>query len=393
VENDLMKILVVDDTVVYRQLLSKIVSDFENAEVIGTAPNGKIALSKIELKQPDLVLLDVFMPVMDGLKTLDQIKKQHPHIDVVMLSGMDKELVHVTMKALEAGALDFVPKPQGVSVEANMAELRAAISRLILMARTRKYSRQARALSRADKRHQPVSPKQPPLLMPYAEKKPRPRFQGPARKQEKTVPYTETRSYRKPGRIDVVVIGVSTGGPNALQEIVPQLDGDFPVPILVVQHMPPMFTDSLAARLNSTSSIRVVEGKDGQRVEKGVMYITPGGRHMIIKKDRDGNKVIRLTDSPPVNSCRPSVDVLFQSVAAVYGGNVLSVILTGMGNDGVSGVKAICRKGGYSIVQDEKSSVIWGMPGAVAEADEANEIVPLGRMASRIMGIAKKGNL
>ncbi|RLC13670.1 MAG: chemotaxis response regulator protein-glutamate methylesterase, partial [Deltaproteobacteria bacterium] len=139
-ENDLMKILVVDDTVVYRQLLSKIVSDFENAEVIGTAPNGKIALSKIELKQPDLVLLDVFMPVMDGLKTLDQIKKQHPHIDVVMLSGMDKELVHVTMKALEAGALDFVPKPQGVSVEANMAELRAAISRLILMARTRKYS-------------------------------------------------------------------------------------------------------------------------------------------------------------------------------------------------------------------------------------------------------------
>lgn len=387
-----MKILVVDDTVVYRQLLSKIVSDFDNAEVIGTAPNGKIALSKIELKQPDLVLLDVFMPVMDGLETLDRIKKQHSHIDVVILSGMDKELVHLTMKALEAGALDFVPKPQGVSVDANIAELRAALSRLILMARTRKYSRQARVLSRSDKEQQPVFPKQPRLSMQNAEIKP-PVSELPARKPEKTVPVVQTHFYRNPGRIDVVVIGVSTGGPNALQEIVPQLNGDFPVPILVVQHMPPMFTDSLAARLNSTSSIKVVEGKNGQRVENGVMYITPGGRHMIIKKDRGNTKVICLTDSPPVNSCRPSVDVLFQSVAAVYGSNVLSVILTGMGNDGVSGVKAIRQKGGYSIIQDEKSSVIWGMPGAVAEADEANEIVPLDRMAFRIMGIVKKGNL
>lgn len=393
-EHDL-KILVVDDTVVYRQILSKIVSKFENAELIGTAPNGRIALSKIELKQPDLVLLDVFMPEMDGLETLARIKKEYSYIDVIMLSGMDKETANLTMKALEAGALDFIPKPRGVSAEANTAELRTALSRLIMMARTRKYSRQARVISGTEKGVKRPLAKPPPVLPREAEvkKKPAPPLRRQIRRQTKKVPVPETRPYRRPGRIDVVAIGVSTGGPNALQEIVPQIEKDFPVPIVTVQHMPPMFTDSLAARLDSASFITVVEGKDGERLEKGVMYIAPGGRHMVVRKDKFNNKMIALLDSPPVNSCRPSVDVLFRSVALVYEGHVLTVILTGMGNDGVSGVTSIRRKGGYSIVQDEKSSVIWGMPGAVAEANEANEIVPLNQIASRVMRIVKRGNL
>ncbi|MDM8549170.1 chemotaxis-specific protein-glutamate methyltransferase CheB [Desulfobacterales bacterium HSG2] len=407
-ENDL-KILVVDDAVVYRQILSKIVSKFENAELIGTAPSGRIALSKIELKQPDLVLLDVFMPEMDGLETLGRIKKQYPHIDVIMLSGVDKETANLTMKALEAGALDFIPKPRGVSADANTAELRTALSRLILMARTRKYSRQARVISGAERGPKPApakpapakpapakpAPAKPAPLLPRkaaVKKKPAPPPRKPIPRQEEKIPVPETRPYRRADRIDVVAIGVSTGGPNALQEIVPQIENDFPVPIVVVQHMPPMFTDSLAARLDSASSIEVVEGKDGQILEKGVMYIAPGGRHMVVRKDGFNNKMIALLDSPPVNSCRPSVDVLFRSVGLVYEGNVLTVILTGMGNDGVSGVTAIRRKGGYSIVQDEKSSVIWGMPGAVVDANEANEIVPLDKIASRVMRIVRRGH-
>ncbi len=383
-EKDL-KILVVDDTVTYRQILSKIVSAFDSVELLGIASNGKIAMSKIELKQPDLVLLDVFMPEMDGLETLDRIKKQYPHIDVIMLSGVDRENANFTMKALSAGALDFIAKPKGESIEDNIAELRTALSGLVLMARTRKYSRQARGIF-SGASHQSSAGDIAP-----SEKNYRPVYVRPPVPDTVTISGAATsgierRIYKKPARIDVVAMGVSTGGPNALQEIIPKLRADFPVPILAVQHMPAMFTASLAARLNTLSAIKVVEAEEGRTVEKGVMYIAPGGRHLTVKKDRLA-KIIVLSDSPPVNSCRPSVDVLFHSVAEVYGGNTLAVILTGMGNDGVAGVSAMRRGGAYSIVQDEKSSVIWGMPGAVAEADEADEIVSLDRMALRIMGI------
>jgi len=400
VERDI-KILVVDDTVTYRQILSKIVSGFENVEVIGVASNGKLALSKIELNPPDLVLLDVFMPVMDGLETLDRIRQQHPNIDVIMLSGVDKENANLTMKALGAGALDFIAKPKGDSPEKNADELRAALSRLILMARTRKYSRQARGISVPDSAETQVRA----ALQPPREAKGQPQGIAPApaakppplseilyrEKPPEKIVFEEKRIIRKAGKIDAVVIGVSTGGPNALQEIIPRLDADFPVPILAVQHMPAMFTASLADRLNSISDIRVIEAKEGNLIEKGVMYIAPGGRHTVVKRDRFSNKIIGLMDSPPVNSCRPSADVLFLSAAMVYKGNVLAVILTGMGNDGLSGTAALRREGAYIIVQDEKSSVIWGMPGSVVEAGQADEIVPLDRMAARITGIVRGG--
>jgi len=393
VEKDL-KILVVDDTVTYRQILSKIVSGFDSVDLLGIASNGKIAMSKIGIKQPDLVLLDVFMPEMDGLETLDQIKKRFPHIDVIMLSGVDRENANITMKALSAGALDFIAKPRGESIEENIAELKTALSGLILMARTRKYSRQARGIFSETSPHVSAvesaahgSPPPEKIYRPVYVRPPVPDTAGIAGAALSGILPAERRIYKKPARIDVVAIGVSTGGPNALQEIIPKLIADFPVPILAVQHMPPMFTASLATRLNSLSAIKVVEAEEGRTVEKGVMYIAPGGRHLTVKKDRLNTKVIALSDSPPVNSCRPSVDVLFQSVAEAYGGNSLAVILTGMGNDGVAGVSAMRRGGAYSIVQDEKSSVIWGMPGAVVEAGYANEIVPLDRMALRIMGI------
>ncbi len=383
-EKDL-KILVVDDTVTDRQILSKVIGDIDRVELAGVASSGKLALSKIDAKKPDLVLLDVNMPDMDGLETLKRIKERHPDVDVVMVSGVGREMARITVKALESGALDFISKPRGASAAANAGELRQSLSGLISMARTRKYSRQIKGIANGRTAVPVPQPAFRPLVKP-----PPP---APVVPTEKTPTPILKRPDRKPGRIDLVAIGVSTGGPNALQEVVPKLKNDFPLPILVVQHMPAIFTASLAARLDSISAIRVVEGSDGGAIGRGALYIAPGGRHMVVRRNPGDRRVLALTDSPPVNSCRPSVDVLFRSLAMTYGGHVLMVILTGMGCDGLAGVTAVRRKGGYAIVQDEKSSVIWGMPGAVAEADQADEIVPLSRMAARINEIVDKGHI
>lgn len=390
-----IKILVVDDMVTSRHMLSKIASSIENVIVIGTASSGKIALSKIALLKPDLVLLDIFMPEMDGLETLVEIKKRYPGTDVIMFSSSDMETAKITMKALESGALDFVPKPYGYSMQQNTAEVKIALSRLIPMVRTRKYSRIVRNFSiNRSKKQEPVpSESRKKAIQKHVRQV---RINRLAGKHDVVMPppvskpFIPKMSGRKPGRIDIVVIGVSTGGPNALQDLIPRLDPEIQVPVLIVQHMPPMFTASLASRLDSTSAIRVVEASDRQPLEKGFVYIAPGGLHMLVKKSQGGQKIIALSDAPPVKSCRPSVDVMFLSVAAIFGSNVLAAILTGMGNDGTSGVNAIRRKGGYCLVQDEKSSVIWGMPGAVAESGDADEIISLDSMAPRIMNILSR---
>ncbi len=374
-----LKVLVVDDTVTYRQILSNIVSEMNNVELTGSASNGRIALSKIELSPPDVVLLDVSMPVMDGLETLRNLKSSFPEVEVLMVSGMSHENADVTVKALELGALDFIPKPQCASPRESISQIKAALSPLIRLAITRKNSQEIKNILSSGKSNSALKSSVDAgntALSANVEEA------GPV-----------VVSDGMPGKIDIVALGVSTGGPNALQALVPAIEAGFPVPIMAVQHMPPNFTASLADRLDKTSSITVVEANDNQDVSKGVMYIAPGGRHMVVRKNNSGNnRVIGLVDSPPVNSCRPAVDVLFRSVGMVYNGNVLTVILTGMGNDGVSGVASIRRKGGYSIVQDEQTSVVWGMPGAVAKAKEADEIVLLDKIAGRIMEIVKSEN-
>ncbi|MBF0450137.1 MAG: chemotaxis-specific protein-glutamate methyltransferase CheB [Candidatus Magnetomorum sp.] len=387
---DDINILVVDDTVTYRQILSKLVEEIKDAKLAGTASNGKIALSKIKIKEVDLVLLDMYMPVMNGIETLQSIKKEYPHIEVIMLSAFEKGNANLTMQALENGALDFITKPAESSIEKNIAKLRSSLIPLMSLVKTRKFSRKARTLGWPDR------PQVKPELSPttFSTAQPRP-------VQEKTVAPVVTfvkPSFQKQpishirtvGTIDVVALGVSTGGPNALLKVVPFFSKNFPVPILAVQHMPPMFTASLAERLDKQSQIKVCEAAEGQRVEPGAMFIAPGGRHMVVKKSVTGCN-LNLIDTEPVNSCRPAVDVLFRSVLNVYGGNVLTVIMTGMGNDGAAGVGAIRRKGGYSIIQDEASSVVWGMPGAVAKAENADEIIALDKIASRIEELVKKG--
>jgi two-component system chemotaxis response regulator CheB len=364
-----LKILIVDDAVIYRQILTRIVSDFDGVELTGTAPNGRIALGKVALNPPDLVLLDAFMPELDGLETLKALKADYPQVDVVMLSGLDHETADLTVKALEAGALDFIPKPRKSEAAENAAELRGALSRLIPVARSHKYVRQIQSLS-STKPARPLSPGARSAPAPELPPAPAPRS--------------------RPGRIDVVAIGVSTGGPTALQEIIPRLAADFPVPILAVQHMPPMFTASLAERLNAVSAIQVREGANGEFARPGVMYLARGGRHMVARRAPDGQVALGLTDTPPVNSCRPSADVLLRSLGMVYDGRVLSVILTGMGNDGLAGVTALARRGGYALVQDRATSVVWGMPGAVVEAGKADEVVPLGLIADRISRLVSR---
>ncbi len=380
--NDALKVLVVDDTLTYRMILSNIVSGLEDVELVGTAVNGKLALAKIKESQPDLVFLDIIMPEMDGLEALGRIKKDFPGVDVIMVSGMSHESADITVKALEAGALDFISKPKGSLAEESAAILKAALTPLMLLAKSRKDSRQTT---------EPAHGANKTSLMSRAKTSFGFGTQPQKSREPATVVTPKARPAKAPGvigKIDVIALGVSTGGPNALMDVIPKIRKDIPVPIIAVQHMPPVFTASLAQRLDKTSAITVVEGAEKQPVKAGFMYIAPGGRHMVVRKDNAGSVFLDMNDSPPVLSCRPAVDVLFRSIGMVYGGNVLTVILTGMGNDGASGVATIRRKGGYSIIQDEESSVVWGMPGAVVDANEADEIIPLDKMHERIMAIA-----
>ncbi|MBF0224390.1 MAG: chemotaxis response regulator protein-glutamate methylesterase [Desulfobacterales bacterium] len=386
--SDNLKVLIVDDSITYRQILSKVIAEIKIAEVMGVAPNGKLAIAKIRLAQPDIVFLDVSMPEMDGFETLAVLKKEFPNIDVVMVSGVSRENAEVTVKALQSGAIDFIPKPLGASADDSIAELKASITPLISLALTRKYSKQIKAVDLPKPKE---IKEEKPFIKTIRDHIPFFKKETKEIKIEKEIIKKSERIVKRAEKIDVVAIGVSTGGPNALVELIPKIKKDFPLPILAVQHMPPMFTASLAERLNSLSQISVIEAKNDDLIKPGIMYIAPGGSHMIVKKN--GNFKISLIDSPPVHSCRPAVDVLFNSIASVYGGNVLTVILTGMGTDGATGVSSIRTKGGYSIIQDEKTSVVWGMPGAVAEAGNADEILPLDVIADRITKIIEKGRV
>lgn len=377
---DSLKLLIVDDTVTYRQILSSAVEGIEGVEVMGTASNGKIALSRIALSPPDLVLLDISMPVMDGLETLKEIRENYTDIDVVMVSGIDRGNANLTMRALNLGALDFIAKPQGVSPEESLSILRKSLGSIISLVKTRKYSRMAKRAS-TGQGNRTETPKPGPA--------PVQRFRSVY--EPSVTAATEPSPRRFTGKIQAVGIGVSTGGPNALSKLIPAIEGNLRVPILAVQHMPPTFTASLAERLDRDSQIEVKEAQEGDVVAKGKMYLAPGGSHLVVRRESTGRETLGIVDSPPVNSCRPSVDVLFRSMAMVYGGSLLTVILTGMGRDGAAGVSAIRRRGGYSVVQDEATSVVWGMPQAVAEAQDADEVLPLDKIAQRIMEIVGRG--
>jgi two-component system, chemotaxis family, protein-glutamate methylesterase/glutaminase len=340
-----IRILVVDDSVVILKLLCENLSKDPDLEVVASADDGRIALAKVQRFHPDLITLDVEMPVMNGLETLVELRKQHPKIPVIMFSTLTERGAAATLDALSLGASDYATKPSNMG---SPAEAIAAI-RAELIPKIKALCR------RSSTNFKSVAPLRSSVRVPLSSNR----------------------------RVEIVAIGTSTGGPNALAEVLPRIPKDFPVPIVVVQHMPPIFTRMLAERLASRSAVAVEEGSAGVVLSPARSWIAPGNFHMTVAKAGLHGR-LELNQNPPEHSCRPAVDVLFRSVAAVYRANVLGVVMTGMGSDGVLGAQHIREAGGEVIIQDEPSSVVWGMPGLVYAAGHADAVYPLDQLGHEI---------
>ncbi len=360
--NDTNKItvLVVDDTIIYRKIVSDILAEIPDLEVVGTANNGKIAISRIETLKPDLLILDIEMPEVDGLGVLAHIKENSLETRAIMLSSFTQVGSERTIEALELGAFDFIQKPETDSIEQSRQEVESSLLSVI-----KSFMRQAE-LSNILKGQNTDAPAK--------SHKPTPSAQSTGKSDESS---------------DIIAIGISTGGPNALQEMLPKLPSDLGVPILIVQHMPPMFTKSLADSLNRKCSLEIAEASDGQTIEPNIVLIAPGGKHMKIDDSPNGKKIVKITDDPPENSCKPAVDYLFRSVSQHYGAKATSVIMTGMGNDGKVGMKLMKRAGAATIAQDQESCVVYGMPKEVIEAGIVDVVAPLGSIAAEICKTAR----
>jgi two-component system, chemotaxis family, protein-glutamate methylesterase/glutaminase len=345
-----IRVLVVDDSSVIRKVLGEALASDPTVEVAGIAADGRIALAKLAQLHPDLVTLDVEMPNMGGLETIREIRKLYPKLPIIMFSTLTERGAATTLEALALGASDYVTKPS------NTGSLNVTLERI-----KQDLIPKIKALCARSSGVKP--PRAVPTIVPTAAPAPRPRQFSP---------------------IEILAIGTSTGGPNALAEVLPSLPRDFPVPIVIVQHMPPLFTRLLAERLNKQTVIRVHEGEPGTKLEPGHAWIAPGDYHMTI--ERRGTAVhLAMNQDPPENSCRPAVDPLFRSAASAFGPNVLAVVLTGMGSDGVIGSQFVHERGGQVYVQDEATSVVWGMPGQVASAGLADGVFPLPSIAQEIV--------
>lgn len=346
-----IRVLVVDDAVVIRRLLSDTLAGDPGIEVVGAAASGRIALQKIPQVTPDVVTLDVEMPEMSGLETLAAIRASYPKLPVIMFSTLTARGAGATLEALALGAADYVTKPANVgSVQAAMQAVREQLIPKI------------KTFCGAVAGHERPAPRPPA---------PAPRPLG--------------------GRpVELLAIGVSTGGPNALSALLPSLPGAFPVPIVVVQHMPPVFTRLLAERLQARCALRVREAQQGEALRAGEVLVAPGDWHLTVARTGDVLRA-RLHQEQPENSCRPAVDVLFRGAAAAAGPGVLGLVLTGMGHDGLRGARDIRDAGGQIVVQDQATSVVWGMPGAVAEAGLADRILPLEEIATDLMRRVARG--
>lgn len=370
------KVLVVDDRVLYRKILRDVIDALPDATTVGTAIHGENALFQVERLEPDLVLLDVEMPVMDGLTTLRELKKRKPGLKVVMVSGANRSAADMTIEALEAGAMDFIPKPNGKSPDDSRRQLKERIVPVISLVRGKDGQGRPQARGPGPARR-PTPVRRPLGAVPVP---------AAARPKVGVTPQAKLRD-RPPARFSLFAVGTSTGGPAALGKLIPLLPANFPLPVVMVQHMPPGFTRSLADQLDGRSPLEVKEGEEGMEVIKGRVIIAPGGRHMEVVP-RNGRLVVKLHDGPPVRSCRPSVDVLFRSIAAQVEVPALSLVMTGMGDDGADGVEALSRRGSFNLVQDADTSVVYGMPRAVHERGLAHEVHPIDRLASRVKELA-----
>ncbi len=362
-----IKVLVVDDTIVYRKAVSDVLAEIRGVEVVGVAHNGKIALSKIRSLKPDLLTLDIEMPVMNGIEVLEHLQKEAPEVSAIMVSTLTSEGGDMTMKALELGAYDFLLKPSTTNIADSKQQLRILLTPLIKAFQTGRTTVGSMGTRPKPAAARKVSARRPP-----------------------TRPTSISTPVARRGKSEIITIGISTGGPNALSKMMPMLPADIGVPILLVQHMPPVFTKSLAGSLNAKCAITVKEAEDGEAIQPNVAYIAPGGKQMKLVASTDGlNRLIKITDDPPENSCKPSVDYLFRSIADYYVGRATAVIMTGMGSDGTSGLEILKNKGTTVIGQDKASCVVYGMPKAPAEKGLVDVVVPLDRIAAEIINTLK----
>ena len=366
-----VKVLVVDDSAVIRRLVTTVLEGDPDIHVLGTANNGAVALERIAELHPDLVTLDVEMPVMDGLTALREIRRRWPTLPVIMFSTLTERGAAATIDALVSGASDYVTKPSNVGsfaagVEAVKTQLVPKIKALCHRTLTPAGARTAAPTTRtATTSTTPV-----------------------ARSAGVTLASRSARSHRP----EILVIGASTGGPDALCTVLRELPANFPIPIAIVQHMPPLFTKMFADRLDRISALSVFESVGGEELRPGTVFVAPGDHHLELRRE-GGTVKTALSSAPPENYCRPAVDVLFRSAANLYNGGVLACVLTGMGHDGGVGSKAIVAAGGTVIVQDERTSVVWGMPGTVANAGSAAAVLPLDRIADALTQAARSNAL
>lgn len=339
--------MVVDDSALYRKVMRDILSGIAGVEVVAVASNGERALDQASNIDLDLMTLDVEMPVMNGIETLGRMSKEHPGTAVIMASSLTVSGASETVEALELGALDFVTKPEATSPSESREAIASQLLPIISALKTRRSRRNV-----------------PPFIRP--------------------TPATFSMRAGPEERPLAIVIGISTGGPAALVELIPGLPSKLPVPVLVVQHMPPVFTAQLAESLHNKSAINVVEATNHQPVKGGTVYIAPGGRQMKVTSSLSGGEILQVTDDPPEQHCKPSADYLFRSAAKVYGGRTLGVIMTGMGSDGVLGLRRLKRLQASVIAQDRETSTVWSMPSEAIKAGVVDEVLPLKQIAGAI---------
>jgi two-component system chemotaxis response regulator CheB len=352
-----IRVMVVDDSVVIRRLVTKALGDDPMLEVVGTASNGAIGLQRIPELKPDLITLDIEMPDMNGLEMLKRVRREFPQTRVIMFSTLTERGAGITLQALSLGADEYVAKISNeASLDESMKRLREEMIPKI------------KQFFRSDDCHTEALPR--PAL----------RTAAPAMPAKLVAPGGKVRP-------KAVVIGISTGGPAALAAILPVFPSTFPVPILIVQHMPPLFTRLLAERLNENCQLTVKEASQDDPVVKGTVLVAPGDYHMKVVSKGNGVRVA-LDQTPQQNSCRPAADPLFVSAAEIFGGAVIAVILTGMGQDGLRGTEILKARGASVIAQDESSSVVWGMPGAVVNAGLADRVLPLDQVVQEILILA-----
>jgi two-component system chemotaxis response regulator CheB len=374
---DSIRVMVADDSAVVRGLINRMLEAEGDLSVVASVPNGTAAVSQIAQRKPiDVVVLDIEMPVMDGLTALREMLKLDPGLPVIMASTLTQHNARVSLQALDLGAADYVPKPSTQRLGGHDEFRRQLVDKVRTFGGRRRLARGPLPVSTAPTAAAPVPPSSVAAAI---DRRP---SAAPARG------ISLRQSGR--GRPEVIAIGSSTGGPQALRTLLTDLRPEqVTQPLVVTQHMPPTFTAILAEHLQRQCGWTCAEAEDGVPLTPRLVLIAPGDRHMLIVREACG-PVVRLTRDPPEHFCRPSVDPMLRSLVQVFGGNILAVILTGMGSDGCAGGRSVVEAGGTLIAQDEATSVVWGMPGAVAQAGLCATVLPLDRMAEAIAGFAAR---